>query len=354
MSRVPTMPIDQTVSNPPSVNGPLQALRRLLGRRSVQLVLAGWVLVNVLILLTAQGKVIFDRPLLVDETYLDQMLAADVAIAEALALIGIITLLTRRRVQPDLIARLPALSVGARETTTLIVYGVLVQLGGISLGQLLGFNGFSFHLAGTIYGTHRDVEPIEAVIWAAWNVTVYALIPFLIARRRYSATQLNLRSVDRRNDALVVVVVLAIESVAQLAAFGATIFDLSGRQALLGVPLSFALYFAGTVLPTMIFVQCLLVPRYLALTRSIPATVVLGGVTYAALHGYDSWMVFAGPGDIILSVCFLLLLYVAPGMLKTWLTLRTGNAWVHVWAYHAIAPHVIADTPHIVQIFRIR
>jgi hypothetical protein len=26
-----------------------------------------------------------------------------------------------------------------------------------------------------------------------------------------------------------------------------------------------------------------------------------------------------------------------PGMIKTVLTLRTGNAWVHVWAYHALA-----------------
>ncbi len=328
--------------------------RRLLGHRSVQAVIVGWALLNLVVLLLARGPAVFDRPLLGDETYRSQLLDANAAVAEALVLIGIIALLTRRRVRPDLIARLPTRAVAARETTTLIVYGVFVQLGGISLGQVLGFNGFSFHLAGTIYGTHRHVEPVEALIWAVWNGAVYALIPFVIARRRYSPTQLNLRSVDRRNDALVIVVVLAIEATAQLLAFGATIFDLSGRQALLGIPLSFALYFAGTVLPTMIFVMCLLVPRYLALTDSVPATVVLGGLTYAALHGYDSWMVFAGPGDIVLSICFLLLLYVAPGMVKTWLTLRTGNAWVHVWAYHAIAPHVIADTPHIVQVFRIR
>jgi len=35
------------------------------------------------------------------------------------------------------------------------------------------------------------------------------------------------------------------------------------------------------------------------------------------------------------------------------LTLRTGNAWVHVWAYHAISPHTIVDTPLIAKIFRI-
>jgi hypothetical protein len=33
---------------------------------------------------------------------------------------------------------------------------------------------------------------------------------------------------------------------------------------------------------------------------------------------------------------------------------RTGNAWVHVWAYHAFAPHTLADTPHLVHVFHLR
>ena len=41
-------------------------------------------------------------------------------------------------------------------------------------------------------------------------------------------------------------------------------------------------------------------------------------------------------------------------MIKSGLTLRTGNAWVHVWAYHAIAPHVTVDTTNIVKVFRLR
>jgi hypothetical protein len=41
-------------------------------------------------------------------------------------------------------------------------------------------------------------------------------------------------------------------------------------------------------------------------------------------------------------------------MVKTVLTLRTGNAWVHVWAAtHAISPHTIVDSPLIAKIFRI-
>jgi hypothetical protein len=36
------------------------------------------------------------------------------------------------------------------------------------------------------------------------------------------------------------------------------------------------------------------------------------------------------------------------------LTLRTGNAWVHALGYHAVAPHLVADTPLVVRIFGIR
>lgn len=54
-----------------------------------------------------------------------------------------------------------------------------------------------------------------------------------------------------------------------------------------------------------------------------------------------------------LSVIFLMFQYFGPGMIKSFLTLRTGNAWVHVWAYHAIAPHVTVDTTNIVNVFRI-
>jgi hypothetical protein len=55
----------------------------------------------------------------------------------------------------------------------------------------------------------------------------------------------------------------------------------------------------------------------------------------------------------ILLLLFVLFQYFGPGMMKSVLTLRTGNAWVHALSYHAFAPHVIVDTPLVVKIFGI-
>jgi hypothetical protein len=103
----------------------------------------------------------------------------------------------------------------------------------------------------------------------------------------------------------------------------------------------------------MVFIQCLLVPRYLRLTRSMATTVILGGVAYTVLHCFDAWLAYTTPAAAALSVIFLLFQYLGPSMIKTVLTLRTGNAWVHVWAYHAISPHTIVDAPLIAKISRI-
>jgi xanthosine utilization system XapX-like protein len=82
--------------------------------------------------------------------------------------------------------------------------------------------------------------------------------------------------------------------------------------------------------------------------------VILAGLTYTLLHLWDAWTVFSSPRGAVLSVIFLLFTYFGPGMIKAVLTMRTGNAWVHVWAYHALAPHTLGDTSHTVEVFHIR
>ena len=243
--------------------------------------------------------------------------------------------------------------VARRETLLLLCYGILALVAGFVLPRSFGWHPFGLHLAGTIFGTHDHVAPDEALAWAAYNLLAYAAIPLIIFRRRASTTQLNLKSVDRKNDTLVIVVVLAIESLFQLFVVTPEIFDLDARQLALGAPLTFLLYLAGAVLPAMIFIYAILVPRYLVLTGSTASTVILGGLTYTLLHIWDAWTIFSSPGSTVLSVIFLIMTYFGPGMIKTFLTTRTGNAWVHVWAYHALAPHTLLDTPHIVKVFHI-
>jgi hypothetical protein len=90
------------------------------------------------------------------------------------------------------------------------------------------------------------------------------------------------------------------------------------------------------------------------LTGSATTTVLLGGLTYALMHIVEGWSAFDSPRDVALSLIFVVLGYLGPGMIKTFITLRTGNAWVHAFGYHAIAPHVLIDTPLIVQAFSVR
>ena len=129
---------------------------------------------------------------------------------------------------------------------------------------------------------------------------------------------------------------------------------MSARQLLIAAPLSFGVFMIGTVLPTMVLIYAILVPRYLKLTGSFATTVLLGGVTYAAMHIVEGWSMFSTPRNGALSLTFVVLQYFGPGMIKTFLTLRTGNAWVHAIGYHAIAPHVVVDTPLMAKVFGLR
>lgn len=337
-------------SKPPGGSWPV----RLLRERSVQTAVIGWVVANALVVMVAKGALPFDWPALPGRSVSERLVEINVGLLEIFFLMGVVFALTRKRTVPDLAARAPERAVALRETLLLLAYGVLGLIGGFLLARVFGWHPFGLHLAGTLYGTHEHVEPAEAIVWAAYNLVVYAVVPLAFFRRRYSAEALNLKSNNRRNDTLVIVVILLIESLVQALALAPAILDLGARQLALGVPLTFGLYLAGAVLPAMVFIYAILVPRYLKLTGSTATTVILGGLTYTLLHVWDAWTVFSSPSGAVLSIIFLIFTYFGPGMIKTFLTVRTGNAWVHVWAYHALAPHTFVDTPHMVEVFDIR
>jgi hypothetical protein len=262
-------------------------------------------------------------------------------------------LLTRKRVIPDMAARAPEHRIALRETGLVLGYAALGQVGGWILGPALGYRPFSFHIAGTVFGCTVAPGPGEVWVWALYNFVIFAALPYVFFRRRYTSAELNLRSTDRRNDIRLILVVLVVESAVELTAFDNNIFALSLHQALRGAPLALAIFFIGTVLPTMVLIYSILLPRYLKVTGSPICAVLLGGLTYAAMHLVEGWSAFDSPRDTALSLLFVVFQYFGPGMFKSVLTLRTGNAWVHALGYHAIAPHVLVDTPLVVKVFGI-
>jgi hypothetical protein len=339
-----------TTTAPPRVS---TSLRRLARQRSVRITAAVWLAANVVVLLVAGDALPFGWPGVPGST-VDHVVNTNIGMLGIFGLMAVTCVLTRHRVRPDLAARAPDLATTRRETLLLLGYGALGLVLGFVLARLFGWHPFGLHLAGSIFGTHDHIAPVEALAWAGYNVVVYAVLPLAYFRRKYSAEQLNLVSSDRRGDARVIVVVLLIESAIQIATLTTAFGQLTTGQYVVGLPLTFVLYLAGAVLPAMIFVYCILVPRFLKLTGSTATTVILGGITYTLLHVWDAWTILTSPATSLLSIIFLFFTYFGPGMMKTVLTVRTGNAWTHVWAYHAVAPHTLIDAPHVVEIFRVK
>jgi len=320
--------------------------------RSVQVAATLWLAANVAAIFLARGFLPFDRPALAGKSFAFQMTLPTLGLFEIFLLMAVVYGLTSRRSIPDIAGRSPERRVAAREAMIVLSYAALGQAGGWILGPAFGYRPFSFHIAGTLVGSSNPAGPGEILTWATYNFVVFALAPYLWFRRRYTPTQLNLRSTDRLNDAVVILCVGVIETAVELGTFPG-IFQLTARQLLIGAPLSFLLFLIGTVLPTMVLIYAILVPRYFRLAGSFVTTVLLGGLTYAAMHLVEGWSLFKTPSDTALSLIFVLLTYFGPGMIKTFITLRTGNAWVHALGYHAVAPHVVVDTPLIVRAFGI-
>jgi hypothetical protein len=319
--------------------------------RTVQVGMAVWALFSAGILFLTRGGIPFDQPWAAAGSY---FLRVGIEIAGpvfAFIFIAVTYALTRRR-NVDVGARAPERATAMRETIGLVVYGAIVLIGGEFAGHLVGTHGIGLHLTGSMEGLSSTVLPHKVVAWAAYNFIFYAALPYWFFRRRgYSNEALCLHSSNLLNDALVIGVVLAMGLVVDLP--GAMIWQLTPHQIIAGGTYAFLFSFFGTCLPIMIFLCSILVPRYKKLTGSTAATVVLGGFTYASLHLTEYWTRYDTFAHGVLSVVFIVLFFGGPGMVKSYLTQRTGNAWVHLWGYHAIWPHVTADTPVFVKILGI-
>ncbi|MDT7816163.1 MAG: hypothetical protein QOJ42_6079, partial [Acidobacteriaceae bacterium] len=246
----------------------------------------------------------------------------------------------------------PERGIALRETLAMWIYGVVVLLAGRIIGQHYFGEGLALHLNGCLFGATHVQSPAAVYSWAAYNGIFLALLPYLIFRGRGCSRQaLNLRSANWKNDAFIIAVVMLIGCAYELA--GPNIFQLTPHRQLVGGALSLVLHLCGTDLPIMIFIYAILVPRYARLFSPLVAFLA-GAVSYPLMHVFESWTRYDSPYHAVVSVVFVLLTFFPAGVMKSFLTFRTGNAWVHMWAFHAITPHVMVDTRLVVHDFNIR
>ena len=332
-------------------SGPQVAPARRRPPRSVVAFAVGWVVISAVALLLGGDALPFDRPAVAGTSTFSQVLGGWLNLLSAALLIGIALWMTRGRPVPDLAARAPDRRGSARELGLLLAYVVVVTALGWVLGTALGDHPFGLHLPGSLYGISDPPDATWVAAWCAFNLTAYAVLPYLAFRARgYGHDRLGLRSADRRADLRLVLVVLVVESVLEFATLGGPLLALAPADAARAVPLSFAVNLIGTVLPIAILIYAIMLPRFMRLTGSVPATAVLGGLAYAAIHVFDGWALYTDLRTGVLTVCFLVLQYTGPGLIKSVLTQRTGNVWVHVWGYHAIAPHATVDAPVVAHL----
>jgi len=323
-----------------------------LRNRIVQLGIVVWILFAAAIPFLARGAVPFDQPGLAAMPYRTRVGFFVVGPLFAFIFIAVTYVVTRRRTV-NIGERSPERAIALRETFGLLVYGAVVLLVAQPVGHIIGTHGIGLHLTGSMFGTSDTVTPREAWSWSLYNFVFYAALPYLFFRKRgYSREQLCLTSNNVANDSLLITLVLGLGLAGDLP--GSPLWRLNPHQLAAGAGLAFVLSFFGTAVPIMIFLTSILVPRYYKLTGSAAATCVLSGFTYASLHLTEHWTRYDTPAHGALSVIFIFLLFGGPGMVKGYMTLRTGNAWVHLWGFHVFWPHVSGDTPLFVRIFGIQ
>jgi hypothetical protein len=267
--------------------------------------------------------------------------------------IGLVSLLARKRPWVDLAERAPGRSTALRETLWLWVYGIAILLLGRFVGLHFFGEGIALHLNGSLVGATRVQPPAEVITWSAFNGVLLAFVPYVAFRMRgYTNRQLNLRSLNLKSDVLIIFVVLAIGCIMEVG-LGKNFIGLTHHQQVAGGLSSFALHMFGTDLPIMIFIYAILMPRYFRLVSSTTAY-LLAAASYPAMHVFESWTRYDSAAHGLLSVFVVFLILFPAGLVKSFLTLRTGNAWVHLWGFHAVSPHVTVDTRLIVQDFKIR
>jgi hypothetical protein len=199
-------------------------IKYLVRQPSLWIALGIWCLLSAAAILLCRNGVPLNRPELATTPPITDVLNNSVGLFMIILLVGAVAFLASHRPLLNLAERAPERSVALHETLAMWIYGAVVLFAGRILGQHYFGEGIALHLNGCLFGATQVQSPAAVYTWAAYNGTFLALLPHLIFRwRGYSLQELNLRSANWKNDALIIAVVMLIGSAYELA--GPNIFS---------------------------------------------------------------------------------------------------------------------------------
>lgn len=107
-----------------------------------------------------------------------------------------------------------------------------------------------------------------------------------------------------------------------------------------------AIFALGTFIPVMVLVQSILAPRLAILSGSWEGGAVLAGIAYGVYHLREFYLEWHTLPQVAVSLSWVTQIAFF-GVLKAITTLRTGNAWLHIFNTHL--PH-LAEAPEVVRV----
>jgi hypothetical protein len=237
----------------------------------------------------------------------------------------------------------PAFRRPGAETTGLLLWLAAV----VAVGALIGAptHVASLGLTESTLAVWDEQTPGSLLLWAGYYFMLAALIPalYFLRVRGYRPRDLLMGFPRPRRW----VPFALITGTLGILGFAGPEYWTTPLTAHLAALLIFTL---GTLLPVMILTQSLLAPRLAVLGGSWIVGAVLVGLVYAAYHATEFYLSWASPSEGIVSLAWLGQ-FAYFGLLKGITTLRTGNAWLHIFVTHT--PH-LAEAPAVARVLGIR
>ncbi|MEM7124720.1 MAG: hypothetical protein AAF702_00245 [Chloroflexota bacterium] len=260
----------------------------------------------------------------------------------SLILLAIVYLMTRNRPPIDFVARSPEHRTALVEVIGLIVYGVVAIFGLAALG-------ITYHPP-DVFEPGIDFSGTRLMTWAIINFVIYGAIPYLFFRWRGSSNvDLGLAGNNWVKDIWLILVIGGVDLI--LALQFTDFLTLTPGQMVTSVPLAFILYTLGAGVPVVIMVQAIFTPRLMRLTNSTITTTIYVAFAYALFSASDAGIVFESGGHAFYALLYAIVHNIGPGLIKAILTVRTGNSWLHMFAYHVLSFHAFADAVTVAFLF---